>query len=201
MISYLIIISTILAIAIKKLNWENDYLSHHHQHQRHHHTEYCNKKAYTWRWAGSPSQWREAGCCLLYTANASVDDDDAGDDDDGVGDDDNLVDAGVPLGEWTNGKQRTLHCRHRWPAPKMSLLWTSLTRINYSSQQHHCRHLFHCHWQGHWNDETCEPVARANHPFSTTWSLVSGYRLPCKPTLSNCPPVIEGGWLITIPIE
>ena len=44
------------------------------------------------------------------------------DDDDGVGDDDNLVDAGVPLGEWTNVEQRTLHCRHCWPVPKMSLL-------------------------------------------------------------------------------
>ena len=43
-ISYLIITNAKIkwAIAIENLTWENDFLPHHHQHQRHHHTEYCN---------------------------------------------------------------------------------------------------------------------------------------------------------------
>ena len=54
----------------------------------------------------------------------NVDDNDVVDVDVDEDDDDNhLVDAGVSLWEGTNGKQRTLHCRHCWPVAKfLSLL-------------------------------------------------------------------------------
>ena len=120
-------------------------------------------------------------------ADSNYNEDDEYVDEDEFVDDNNLVDAGIPLWERTNCQQGTLHGGHRRPenetiaiiiAIAIAIMAITIITIAIAVAFTIIATIV----------TTYEQVARATHPFLTTWLTVLGSHRPCKPTLSNSLP-------------